>query len=319
MTSLPARPDRPTPTLTARSPEDLLAVARVVLGFEPGESVVLLTAGQPSFHARVDLPSSPGDLELVVESLVEPAVRHRVDAAVLLLYTPDRARARRVARLLRRGLEGHGVRVLEALRADEGRWYPLFRDRDGLGASGVPYDVSTHPFLVAAVLEGRVIHGSRAELARTLDPDPDQVAATTACLPCEPVGPDWVSACVDRHALAGSSPGPAESARLLAALADPRLRDVAWGGFTRDEARDQVRLWSGLVRAAPTELVPNAAAVLALAAWLAGDGALAWCALDRALEVDPDHTLAELVAGLLLRAVPPGEWDRLVAGRPAAS
>ena len=35
--------------------------------------------------------------------------------------------------------------------------------------------------------------------------------------------------------------------------------------------------------------------MLALAAWLAGHGALAWCAVDRCTEVDPDHTLAGLV------------------------
>jgi hypothetical protein len=45
-----------------------------------------------------------------------------------------------------------------------------------------------------------------------------------------------------------------------------------------------------------------------LAAWLSGNGALAWCAVDRSVESDPDNSLAELVGELLSRAVPPSSW-----------
>ena len=45
------------------------------------------------------------------------------------------------------------------------------------------------------------------------------------------------------------------------------------------------------------------------AAWQAGDGALSWCAVDRAVEVDPDDPMAESVAQLLLGAVSPTTWD----------
>ncbi len=46
-------------TLTARTPEDLLAVVRVVLGFEPADSIVMLTLGaRHPCHARVDLPDT---------------------------------------------------------------------------------------------------------------------------------------------------------------------------------------------------------------------------------------------------------------------
>ena len=54
--------DQTSPTtLTARTPEDILAVVPVVLGFEPTESLVMLTFGSdPPFHARVDLPDAAG-------------------------------------------------------------------------------------------------------------------------------------------------------------------------------------------------------------------------------------------------------------------
>ena len=64
------------------------------------------------------------------------------------------------------------------------------------------------------------------------------------------------------------------------------------------------------MRRCPDDLLPHAAGVLGFAAWLAGDGALAWCAVDRGREVDPDHSLLSLVADLLQGAVPPSAWER---------
>jgi hypothetical protein len=54
--------------------------------------------------------------------------------------------------------------------------------------------------------------------------------------------------------------------------------------------------------------------MLALAAWQSGDGALAWCALDRCAEVDADHPLADVVTQVLVGALPPDVWDRVRAG-----
>ena len=124
--------------------------------------------------------------------------------------------------------------------------------------------------------------------------------------------PAWVAATVGRHVVAQTRPDPAEAARLLEAIADPDRRDAAWGGAARADARSHVELWSGLVRCCPPDLVPHAAGVLAFLAWLAGDGALAWCGVDRAREGDPAHSLAQLVSDLLERAVPPSVWEPLL-------
>ena len=93
---------------------------------------------------------------------------------------------------------------------------------------------------------------------------------------------------------------------MLAALGP--TREVAGAAIDRASAREHVELWRGLVRRAPRHLVPGAGSLLALAAWQHGAGALAWCAVDRCLEVDPDCVLATTVAGMLTDAVPPGIW-----------
>jgi hypothetical protein len=99
-----------------------------------------------------------------------------------------------------------------------------------------------------------------------------------------------------------------EAGRVLVLVAGVPLRDVAWAEMSRDDARAHVELWRDLVRRAPRDLLPAAASLLAFAAWLSGHGALAWCALDRCAEVDPEYSMADCVAGLLERAVPPSVW-----------
>lgn len=301
-----------TTTLTARSPEDLLALVPIVLGFAPTESVVMLTFGQrQTFHARVDLPP-PEAADEVLDALRGPAVRHRVGRVVLLLYARDARPAERVGRVLVRGLREAGIEVIDLIRTDGRRWYPLLRHRRGREA-GVPYDVTTHPFAVQAVVDGRVTHGSRAALAGSLATDPDAGAGVAACLrAAPPADPVWVRAAVARLAASREAPSEAEAARLLAALGDPHCRDAAWAGLRRGNAVAHVELWTALLRRAPDEVVPGVASVLALAAWVAGHGALAWCAVDRAVALHPGHSLAQLVADLLGSAISPADWEKAV-------
>jgi hypothetical protein len=300
-------------TLTARTPEDLLALAPVVLGFQPAESVVMLTfEGVHSFHARVDLPPpGPDTVDEMVEALLQPAGKHRVGRVAFLVFTERPQPAERVCRRLVRAFREAGIEVVDVIRADGRRWFPMLRHRRWAPAAGVPYDVSTHPFLAQAVLDGRVTRASREDVARSLEPDPERVARLTAALADgEPDPPTWVEATVRRLASVRSVPDDAEAARLLRAIdADVAARDAAWLGLGRAGARDHVELWTDLVRRAPDHLSAAPAAVLALAAWLAGEGALAWCAIDRVHDVDPDHSLAALVADMLVAAVPPSAWE----------
>lgn len=309
-----------TTTLTARCPEDLLALVPVVLGFTPTESVVMLTFGpRRAFHARIDLPP-PEAAHEVLEALRAPALRHAVDRVVLVLYARDARPAERVGRVLRRGLREAGIDVIDLIRADGHRWYPLLPGRRRDRETGVPYDVSTHPFTVQGVVDGRVTHDSRAALAGSLAPDPDAVAAIAGCLRgAAPAGPVWVAATVARLARSREVPSPAVTARLLQALGDPDCRDAAWAGVARADASAHVELWTGLLRRAPDEVAADAAAVLALTAWLAGHGALAWCAIDRAEELRPGDSLARLVADLLGSAVSPDDWEEVWRGAHPAS
>jgi hypothetical protein len=115
-----------------------------------------------------------------------------------------------------------------------------------------------------------------------------------------------------------SDPDADEAALVLAAATRVEIRDAALEVVTRDTAAEHLRLWSLLLRRAPDAQVPDVAAVTAFCAWQAGDGALAWCALDRCFAVDVDHVLGACLAECLTRAVPPSAWEGVVAEADAA-
>ena len=293
-------PDRTT--LTFRSPEDVLAAVPVLLGFEPTDSVVMLTfGGRETFHARVDLPP-PTEVDDSIALLLEPAQVHGVTQVLFVVYSERPRYGARVLDRLAGAFQDEGILVAHALRADGRCWYA------GTGA-GTPYDVGSHPFRVQAVLDGHVITGSRDDLAARLRTVAGVVAVAHELSRVPPYdGTEVVAA--TWLALGSGRFGEADLAGVLQGIRDPGVRDAAWGSISREEAAAHVALWTDAVQRSPEHLVGGPAAVLGLAAWLAGNGALAWCAVDRCVEVDPDNTLAELVGELLSRAVPPSSWER---------
>lgn len=311
-------------TFTARSPEDLLAVVPAVLGFHPAESLVMLTfGGRRPFHARVDLPHVPDDTDAVVETLLAPALRQRPDKVLFIAYSADAGLAAATALRASDVFDDRGFAVLAPLRSDGSSWFRVRRGEAPEAADPHPYDVRTHSLTAQNVLDGRVTLDSRAALAATVAADPGAVGAVGDAWHAQVGDPvpdqDEVRTLVARG-LAGPL-GDREVARLAQACTHPAVRDAAWSAMRRETAEAHVELWRAVVVRTPDELVSGAAAVLAFAAWLAGHGALAWCAVDRAFVSDPECSLAELVADLLQAAVPPTAWSDIadsVAGAPQA-
>ncbi len=315
-----------TTTLTARGPADLLAAVPVVLGFHPRDSLVMLTFGAVRpFHARVDLPP-PDDvtdsLPELVDALLAPALRERVGRVVFVSYSADAHLSAHVGAALGRAFVEAGIGVLAVLRAHDGRWCTV-PPHPGLGeTASTPYDDTSHPFAAQAVFEGLVTHASRDALRHTLVARPEAVArvrAHQARSRSRSEDAAWVRDLVLRCATTGEPPGDPEAARVLRAVVRADVRDAALHAVTRDAAGAHLQVWVDLLRRAPEEQVPDAAAVTAFCAWQAGHGALAWCAVDRCLDVDPHHRLGLCLAECLTRAVPPSAWEEVGDERTSQS
>jgi hypothetical protein len=81
------------------------------------------------------------------------------------------------------------------------------------------------------------------------------------------------------------------------------VRDHAWEHSTDDDW--QVDLWSDVVRRVDPPLAAAPASLLAYTAWRSGHGALATIAVERALAVDPDYALAQMIDEILDQCLPP--------------
>ncbi len=306
-----------TTTLTARRPEDLVAAVPVVLGFRPRDSLVMLTFDAPRcFHARIDLPPHaelPSSVGGMVDALLEPAVTQRVGRVVFVFYTDDASLAARAAQPLHRAFAAQRIGVVDVLRAHEGRWWRVPCRPGGTESEPFAYDEGSHPFAAQAVFEGRVTLDSRDALRETLAPvavDQRRLADLQGRLPDPgPAEVGWVRELLARCAAGGAEPDDDEAARVLRAVVRVDVRDAALFAVSQSTVEAHLRLWSELLRRAPEPQVAEAAVVTAFCAWQAGHGALAWCALDRCREADPDHPLAACLAECLSRAVPPSAWE----------
>ncbi|MCZ4500546.1 MAG: hypothetical protein JWQ74_3101 [Marmoricola sp.] len=321
-------------TFTARTPVDLLAVVPYVIGFHPEDSVVMLTLadrtstsgpgpGPGGFHARVDLPVTEHEQRGVVTLLRDVAVQHDAVLVGLLLYTEDVAAARLFCDLAVPAMTAAGIGIVDVIRADGDRFFAVEDRAD----PGTPYDLSTHEYTAAAVVAGRTTHESRTALQESLvgtDADDAEMvgaaASTTvdellstgesgASLTSELAGQaEWLADAISWYLDLDVEPGPADAGRMLVLVSFEALREVAWANMTRANAGRHVSLWRGLVRRAPAELQAGVGGLLGFSAWLAGDGALAWCALDRCFEADPDDQLGHYTAALVETATPPSVW-----------
>ncbi|MBW8767509.1 MAG: DUF4192 domain-containing protein, partial [Geodermatophilales bacterium] len=109
-------------------------------------------------------------------------------------------------------------------------------------------------------------------------------------------------------------PGPAAAsialadrdiARVVWGLSDVRVRDRALGLALGPDAAAAEILWTECTRRSPAPLDAAPATLLAVSAWLRGDGAMANVALDRALDSRPTYSLARLLSEALAGCLPP--------------
>jgi hypothetical protein len=91
-------------------------------------------------------------------------------------------------------------------------------------------------------------------------------------------------------------------------VADLRLRDLAWAMVDSEEAEQHVKVWLRVLDGVPPDLSAAPLALLGVAAWVAGDGAMLNCCVDRLQDRHPGYSMGRLLADLSERAVPPSLW-----------
>lgn len=311
----------PEPCLTLTSPTDVLAAVPYLVGFHPTASLIVigLARSQAKMVARWGLPFPPGTLDAMSPLLG----RESITEVIIVGYgpgdlvTPAVDEARRLA-------AKDGVRVGEALRAHEGRYWSYVCDlATCCPAEGTPYDLSSSQIAAEATVRGMVALPDREALERTLAPATGPVrmamrratseaiahfqARITAATDLNLFTEQYVSEALARvrSALETHNQGgrltDAEAARLGLDLTVMRVRDEAWTSMNDAHAV----LWKDLTRRLEPRFVPPVASLLAMAAWREGNSVQATIALERALTIDPSYSMANLLMHALQNLLSP--------------
>jgi uncharacterized protein DUF4192 len=326
-----ALPSRPRPGISAIG--DLIAGVPGLLGFVPADSIVVIAFAADGDTGpltvcsamRADLPP-PEHAATVADQLCDAARSSdaEVATAVVVCAAPDPPLLphRDLVESLEDAFDDHGIRLAHAVwvpAPNAGETWHCYDDHD---CAGPVLDPRTAPFASAATPPGPPPFASRAAMAAQLAPDPEDVLARRA----ELIAEQGHARTVEQHGAdlrtalsrAAACPDPPELdepviARLGAALACPEAREECYAAMISTDPAAAERLWRVLTRALPPPVRGEAACLLAMHAYLRGDGVLAGMALDVANDVRPGHRLAWLLRRAIDLGTPPDELRRIVA------
>jgi hypothetical protein len=205
-------------------------------------------------------------------------------------------------------LRAHRISLIDAHVVDQvgpgGRWHCL----DGCGSGGTVDDPASSPVTMAAVLDGRRLYDSRADLEAVIAvPDDDALGHDVACA-IDRLAADGTPgrmedpAAAVRHAMeaaqrvgAGGVLTASEVAAVGHALTDLTVRDTLYGLAVGDMAGAAECLWASLSRALPPPWRVETLTLLGFFAYARGDGPLAGVSLEAALRIDPAHRMAGML------------------------
>jgi len=323
------------PLFTAHDVPDLINTLPIMFGFTPEDSIVAIaTSGsrhRMGFGMRMDMPA----VEHVVpaaQQIVAHLGHQRAEGAIIIAITEHTTVAELLVPEVERRLGF--IRPVVSAWADGSRYWTTFDDCD---PQGYPWEPSGHhPAVVRAITEGQEILPDRDALAAKLDPHggerriwlnngiapvAEQVLALIGNRGDESIADvamaDLAPALGAAHA--GRRLTDDQSLRMVQWVMILPARDALWALITPASARTMLGLWSHVARCAPPPLAAPALTLAGFASWLSGDGALALIAAERALDIDPEYTLAGLLIQTLERGVPPTAWRPFEAGEQASA
>ena len=341
-------PSRPVVSLSDSA--DIAAALPHLVGFHPHESVLLVALGGPTGNrvgltVRADLPP-PASSAAVVRALVRSVATDDPAGVVVAVVSeaPDERAPlpggdvlaglphRDVVHDAVVALAALDIPVRDTLLVRSGRWWSYDCPEPCCApGAGAPLPGGVSPLAAASAAAGQVVARDRAALEARIAPLDGPARAAMEATTWRLVDRRARAARVDADAEARRSWDavsravrrcrPPEAGRLpdrevagvLWALADVRVRDRALTLALGDDAPAAELLWTECTRRAPAPLDAAPATLLAVSAWLRGDGAMANVALERALDSRPTYTLARLLADGMAACLPPVKLKAMLA------
>ncbi|MEY2597203.1 MAG: hypothetical protein RL182_286 [Actinomycetota bacterium] len=314
---------------TVKTPHDLLAAVPFLIGYHPTDSLVLISVKSDSLEMamRIDFPINPpeGSYQLLAshlkrdnsegalivayepeDSLAGPDVLHNIADAVASLDIPIRelmlVRNNRWRSLLCNDekccpIVGNQIQEfansrIAAEQVASGKVLP-FSDSEGL----------THS--ISSSLMAKDINWNAQVVGFRVEPDANNLNEL------QRDGAESILLLADFYSQNGFCKDYDLIARVLGRLTDIQVRDFALGCHTEETLNSYWAMWRDLLRIAPPKFVAPVASLFASIAYENGEGALAHRALDRAIEDEPEYSLARLLRRVFSSGWPPSGFAQL--------
>jgi hypothetical protein len=321
--------------LRISTPNDLVAAVPYLLGFTPTDSLVVIGLRQRRavFQVRLDLPDE-AECRAMADYIGAVVARQGVSGALIVGYGSETA-VRPAIEEVAATLDSRSIVVQEKLRVDAGRyWSYVCANPDCCAPDGTPIDdIGSSRVAAEATYFGLTTSASRDAIVARLAPvsGEEAVEVTAAAAGAEgrfarmmaaEQGADGAAVAVVAGMLAvdealarvagGELLSTDEVAWLALLLVNISVRDYVWDQVGLDLGT-HVAVWSEVLRRCDPNLAAAPGTLLAFAAWRNGEGAVSSIALERALDADPNYSMARLLLHAIEGGMSPREYERLMA------
>lgn len=305
---------------TLTSPHDLLVAIPFLVGFNPNDSIILISlkSDEIGLALRMDFPESLSGDQL--EELTRHLIRNDADSAIAVFYLPEKIESSHpIIKQINDCLLNSSLALRESLVVKDGRWRSvLCRDEICCPPEGnlLP-DISSSrvaaeqiasgkpfPYKDLKALEDSIAGNSEnLELLELISQIPD-INYENSPVNLQRAGAESVIDFISDFSADGVCRDQKLIAMVLVRLRDLQVRDFALGSVSHETLDIYFNAWRWLLRIAPQGYVAPVANLFAAVAYEKGDGALAHRALDRAENDEPGYAMT-----CLLRQVFNAGWE----------
>ena len=298
---------------TVKTPHDLLAAVPFLIGYHPKDSLVLISVkeGALEMAMRIDYPINPpaGAYQLLASHLK----RDHAESALIVAYQPEgQSNGEEVLRNAADAVANLEIPIKELLLVSDGRWRSLMCQKESccppegtpleefensriaaeqvVNGKPLPYaDSDGLSHSIAALEKSKDINWNAQVIGFRINPDDMDLN------PKQRDGAESILLLADFYIQDGHCTDYDLIARVLGRLSDIQVRDFALGCHNEKTLSAYWAMWRDLMRLAPPKFIAPVASLFAAIAYENGEGALAHRAIDRAIEDQPDYSLARLL------------------------
>ncbi len=296
---------------------DLISIPRIMLGFDPVESVVVLgfqpDGSRVEFCARMDVAAVEEECDSLAAQINNAARNSKAVEVFVFGFSDD---AEGVAAAMAPFIDAMDALVVECLAVTSSHWWNVIGD--GLVGDSTPHNAATTNPSIQAVVAGVNVREDRAAAVAAVQGPQSSDDNYSDLMEQSIRATALVSGMTTRdQAAAGVALATSETelttaqrAQLAALMNTEEGADAVLRNLTMTTAAICRPRLAEARRVAPATHAGGVLATLGMACWLDGEGAQTAECIGQLDVFDPDHKIGAILRTIHYNAIPPTTWDQ---------